>query len=238
VKYVKDTTGRFKERPHYEPAELDRECEIIIKKHLKSLHGEIRFPVETDDLTKLIELESQSLDLYADLTEFGSEVEGVTEFRPGDKPLVYINKELGEDSKRENRLRTTLTHEYGHVHYHSYLWNMDIGQMHLSEGNRDTRAICKRATILESAQYDWMEWQAGHVCGAILMPASYVRECAMHYVDEKNAYGPFSPDSEYGINLIGIVSQQFQVSKEAAKIRLLRLAVLSNTTNAPSLFSS
>jgi len=30
VRYVKDMTGRFAMRPHYEPAELDRECEQIL----------------------------------------------------------------------------------------------------------------------------------------------------------------------------------------------------------------
>jgi hypothetical protein len=29
VKYVPDRTGRFSQRPHYEPKELDRECENI-----------------------------------------------------------------------------------------------------------------------------------------------------------------------------------------------------------------
>ena len=31
VKYVRDRTGRFSERPHFEPEDLDRECENIIR---------------------------------------------------------------------------------------------------------------------------------------------------------------------------------------------------------------
>ena len=55
VKYVRDITGRFQQRPHYEPNDLDIECEGIIKSFLKALHGEIKYPVQTEDLKKLIE---------------------------------------------------------------------------------------------------------------------------------------------------------------------------------------
>jgi hypothetical protein len=55
VKYVPDRTGRFSQRPHYEPKELDRECENIIAGFLKERHGAAKYPVSTDDLTVLIE---------------------------------------------------------------------------------------------------------------------------------------------------------------------------------------
>jgi hypothetical protein len=83
MKYVRDQTGRFPERPHYESKELDALFEGIITKFLKSRHGKIEFPVTTDDLTVLIERDAKDLDIYADLTGYGAGVEGVTEFRPG-----------------------------------------------------------------------------------------------------------------------------------------------------------
>jgi hypothetical protein len=43
--------------------------------------------------------------------------------------------------------------------------------------------ICYRDNILDAAQTDWMEWQAGYVCGALLMPASKVRELAGAYLE-------------------------------------------------------
>jgi len=122
MKLVRDTTGRFLERPHYEPKELDQECESLICGFLKGKYGSAIFPVSTDDLATLIEQEAEDLDLYADLSMYGENVEGVTIFIPGGKPEVKIAKELSEDSRRENRLRTTLTHEFGHVHFHSYLF--------------------------------------------------------------------------------------------------------------------
>src|SRR5208282_4225053 len=119
VKYVRDNTGRFSERPYYKFEELDRECEDIITRFLKERHGKVEYPVTTEDLTLLIESDTNDFDPYADLSGYGSDVEGLTEFRPGGKPNVKIAERLSNDERRENRLRTTLTHEYGHVRFHA-----------------------------------------------------------------------------------------------------------------------
>jgi len=81
VKYVPDRTGRFSQRPHYEPKELDRECETIIAGFLKERHGAAKYPVSTDDLTVLIERDTESLDQFADLSGYGRNVEGLTHFQ-------------------------------------------------------------------------------------------------------------------------------------------------------------
>jgi hypothetical protein len=113
VQYVRDQTGRFQQRPHYKPEELDRECESIITGFIKGLHGEVRYPIETEDLKTLLERDTEDLDVYADLSTYGAEVEGVTEFKPGRKPSVKISSHLTENNRRENRLRTTLTMSTG-----------------------------------------------------------------------------------------------------------------------------
>ena len=94
VKYVPDRTGRFSQRPHYEPKELDRECENIIAGFLKERHGAAKYPVSTDDLTVLIERNTESLDQFADLSGYGRNVEGLTHFQPGRKPRVKISASL------------------------------------------------------------------------------------------------------------------------------------------------
>src|SRR6185436_17780598 len=94
VRYVPDKTGRFRLRPHYDPTELDHECEDIISSFMCEVCGEFSLPIPTDVLTKLIERDSQDLDLYADLSEEGNDVEGVTDFRPGSKPIVRISASL------------------------------------------------------------------------------------------------------------------------------------------------
>ena len=74
VRYIRDTTGRFPERPYYEQEDLDQECESIIVSFLRSIHHEVRFPIETEDLKKLIERDADDLDCYADLSEYGMDV--------------------------------------------------------------------------------------------------------------------------------------------------------------------
>ena len=237
MKYVRDTTGRFSQRPHYRPEELDRECETIITGFLKDKYGKAEFPVSTDDLTLLIERDTEDFDSYADLSVYGNDVEGVTEFQPGEKPIVRIAENLSIDERRENRLRTTLTHEYGHVHFHTYLWEVDPPGADLLQQNPNAnKQICKRDTMLEAARTDWMEWQAGHACGAILMPISYLRQVVGEYQEANNLFGVIGTGSEHGQALIARIQDAFQVSADAARVRLLKLNILGAASVGRSLF--
>lgn len=237
VTYVRDQTGRFQQRPHYKQEELDRECESIITTFLKDLHGEVRYPVETEDLKNLIERDAEDLDVYADLSIYGAEVEGVTEFRPGRKPTVKIASVLTEDERRENRLRTTLTHEYGHVHFHGYLWAAEPPPPDLlrQQPNRD-KIICKRDTMIDATQADWMEWQAGYVCGAILMPKTAIFSLCRAFAEEHGLYGAVSLQTSHAQALIASATRTFQVSQDAARVRLLKLGLVSQAAPTRSLF--
>ena len=238
VKYVPDRTGRFSQRPHFEPEDLDRECEGIVHRFLEENYGEAKFPVSTDDLTRLIERDSGDLDLYADLSEFGPDVEGATEFRPGMRPCVKISAPLAGDARRENRLRTTLTHEYGHVHFHTSLWEVEALQRNLFTHNPNAnKKICKRDTILDAAQTDWMEWQAGYVCGALLMPVSHVRRLVKAYRETHGLFGTVGHAGGHGLALIFEMRTAFHVSADAARVRLFKLGVLGERDAGPSLFS-
>lgn len=88
MKYVRDTLHGFRERPHYEPAELDSMFEKIVVDFLRQKHGKAEFPITTEDITVLIERDVSDLDQYADLTSYGSNVEGVTEFVRSGTPKV------------------------------------------------------------------------------------------------------------------------------------------------------
>ncbi len=227
VTFVKDLTGRFAQRPHYKVEELDRECEAVITKFLRERYSVVEFPVRTDDLTRLIEREAESLDLYADLTRFGPGVEGVTQFIRDSRPRVLISSELSENSRLENRLRTTLTHEYGHVHWHAYLFAMPGEQGSLLDDYSAPReVICKRDRMIDAPLPDWMEWQAGHICGAILMPAKHVKDLLRNFMETNNIYGGAVVGGEYAKTMVGSVVEQFQVSEQAARVRLLRLRLL------------
>jgi hypothetical protein len=125
MKWVADTTGRFKRRPYYAPEELDSECERIVTEFLFKKYGAARFPLSTDDLSVLVERDTSDLDLFADLSRDGGDVEGTTDFFPHKKPAVKIARELSLESEKQPRLRTTLAHEYGHVKFHNFLWGLE-----------------------------------------------------------------------------------------------------------------
>ncbi|QQO16049.1 ImmA/IrrE family metallo-endopeptidase [Bradyrhizobium diazoefficiens] len=208
--------------------------EKIVAEHLRSKHGKVEFPISTDDITTLIERDVADLDQYADLTIYGTGVEGVTEFARTGKPKVLISNDV---HRVENRLRTTLTHEYGHVILHAYLFALEQRRLPV-DGNRKPNAIyCKRDTMISASKTDWMEWQAGYVSGAALMPKTYVQKIVGEIQRERNIYGPSLPTSENGLALIGAVVNGFSVSREAATVRLKILGFLGQELATGNLFS-
>ncbi len=242
MKYVRDTTGRFDVRPHFEPGELDDACETLITEFVQERYGTLILPLPTDALTKLIERDAADLDLYADLSHEGPEVEGVTYFFPIAKPRVCIAAHLSEGDPSEHRLRTTLTHEYGHVRFHAPLYiRRQHRQLELFPDVPDVAAAqtqrCHRAGILHAVQYDWMEWQAGYACGALLMPRSQLWHLVRAFFADHGLYGPQTSSSPEARALCRVVSQRFGVSQEAARVRLTKLNYLTDQTTGPSLYS-
>lgn len=234
MRSVRDTVHGFIERPHYEPAELDVLFEKIIVDFLKKRRGKAEFPIATDDLTVLIEEAVSDLDVYADLTPYGAGVEGVTEFARAGKPKVFISKDV---HRYENRLRTTLTHEYGHVVLHTYLFALEQRRHGLIPGQKANAIYCKRDAIVGAKKTDWMEWQAAFACGAALMPKSYVRNIVSEIHHRRNIFGPVSPSSDNGATLIQAVMDGFSVSREAATVRLKILNYIGQEPAIRSLFS-
>ncbi|MBF0423533.1 MAG: ImmA/IrrE family metallo-endopeptidase [Magnetococcales bacterium] len=234
---VRDNTGRFGQRPHYALDELDRECEALILSFLRRHHGDEHFPVATDDLHVLIEEFAEDLDAYADLSDYGDDVEGVTAFFPDRRPSVSISEKLANDPRRENRLRTTLTHEFGHVYFHRHLWDEKFFAGRLFGPTApENKTICKRDTILGAGQYDWMEWQAGYVSGAMLMPVRPVRRLVGDYREEHELLSSIQVHSEHAREILQQVMERFAVSEDAARVRLLKLNALTEFSPEASLF--
>ena len=143
MKWVPDRTGRFHRRPHYEPDELNKTCESLVSEFLQRRHGRVKYPVSTEDLTVLIESSAGDLDLYADLSGEEGEVEGVTDFFRSREPSVRIASRLSTDPRMENRLRTTLTHELGHVKLHAFMFEVERSAS-LFSSPCDASNKCKR----------------------------------------------------------------------------------------------
>lgn len=237
VRMIRDLTGRFAQRPYYLAGELDRECEQIVTTFLTARHGNVRLPIATDELSLLIELEGADLDSCVDLSPYGDDVEGVTAFYVDREPDVMISDRLANDPRRENRLRTTLAHEFGHVRFHRHLWaeKLATGNLFAVPKDDDNKAICKRDTILNARQSDWMEWQAGYISGAILMPVSAVRKLVDEYCTPQGIFGAVALNSDHGQILVHSLKDEFQVSEEAARVRLQALKLLSGATQQSAL---
>jgi hypothetical protein len=234
MRYVRDTVHGFQERPHYEPPELDTMFERAVITFLKRKYGAIDFPISTDDLTTLIEGDVSDLDQYADLTAYGPGVEGMTEFLRGRKPAVRISETV---HRYQNRLRTTLTHEYGHVLLHAHLFQMGERQMNLGSNRKPNAIYCYRETMLSAGKRDWMEWQAGYASGAALMPKSYVIKLVAGMHERLGIYGPVSAESKNGQAMISALVESFQVSRDAAQVRLKILNFIGAEQAERSLFS-
>jgi Zn-dependent peptidase ImmA (M78 family) len=237
VKMVRDNTGRFAQRPYYIAAELDRECEQIVSAFLTGRHGHFRLPVETDELSILIEQHDASLDSSVDLSDYGQDVEGMTAFYPDKNPEVSISDRLANDARRENRLRTTLAHEFGHVHFHRFLWaeKFQTGRL-FDRRSTENKVICKRDSILDAKDTDWMEWQAGYVSGAILMPVGPIRRFVSDFCGKRGLHAAVSLLSQPGREIMNEVMARFLVSEDAARVRLLKLGLLTASAGQPSLF--
>lgn len=174
MRWVCDQTHRFRMRPDYADDELDQLCEAVVSNSLRKKYGEVVFHLRTDDLRDLLERETESLDVRADFANEASEVEGLTEFRRGRKPVVKIAPRLVEEPNLENRLRAAFAHTYSHVLLHNFLFQTEEGlSLSLFEGPPDPHLRihrCHRDSITPHTEEDWMEWQAGYAGGALLMP--------------------------------------------------------------------
>jgi hypothetical protein len=221
MKWIPDATGRFRQRPFYTDEELDTECEIFGANLMRARHGAVRFPLSTDDLTVLIEREADELDLYADLRREGDVIEGVTEFHTGRKPRVLISKHLSKADRYINRLRTTLAHEWGHVHFHAFLHSgspsINLKLFGDEAKQPDSHPGCQTVETMPAVT-DWMEWQAWYAAGAILMP----RSALINIVQDLRDVGEDEPEQ-----LVACISSEFQVSRDAAQVRLSRLGFLN-----------
>ncbi len=47
MKWVKGKSGRFSQRPHYLPGEIDDECERVVREFLTKRYGEVEFPPDS-----------------------------------------------------------------------------------------------------------------------------------------------------------------------------------------------
>jgi Zn-dependent peptidase ImmA (M78 family) len=218
---IPDKTGRFSLRPFWEVAELELMCEETITGLLRQRYGFDRVPVPTEAITVLIERDAGDLDFATDLSDDFYDTFGVTLFSPGRKPTVKIARELWEQRSRSNRLRMTLAHEYGHVLLHTWLYD------EYAKSQDPQRCYWKNLHPTRRV-IDWLEWQAGYAGAALLMPESFVKRATAAYFAERRDRPPVGKDSADASALAQRISLTFDVSVEAAKVRLAKRNCLTD----------
>jgi len=222
MKLLRDPLGRPIKRLYFKPEELDERCERIIAEFMDQHAGGFRLPIPTSDIIRIIKREANDLDLYADLPE---NIDGYTDYFTHRNPDVKISQRLAA-TRYQNRLRFTLAHEYGHVWFHAPLWRKPE-----QDPTRPASPCwtCYRDTVGTAPENDWMEWQADHIGGALLMPRSYLFEWAGEIAMWEGKIPPLQADSDLGRALMQRVMRRCQVSEQAARVRLLRLGLLTES---------
>ena len=65
-----------------------------------------------------------------------------------------------------------------------------------------------------------MEWQAGYVCGALLMSLSHLRQVVGAYQQKQGLFGPAAIGTPHADGLIKLMQTTSRVSADAARVRL------------------
>jgi Zn-dependent peptidase ImmA (M78 family) len=150
-------------------------------------------------------------------------------------PRVDIAAELSRQWFRENRLRTTLAHELAHILLHSPLWRAQC----MAAGQKDEALIaqaCRRETVEDNAppRGDRIEWQAGYICGAVLMPKRRIDLLVGTFLSTPSVSPVLLAGSADAEELVERVTIAFRVSRQAARVRLGRLGVIRDDMLANS----
>lgn len=219
------------------------EIEVIAEDELRRA-GLMPSPEEpVTDLERLIEghLKAQ-LDQYAELPEG---VLGLTQFDARRRPVVLISNALTGAAEEEpprpgqvGRWRATLAHEASHIFLHRYLFDPDMVALTSRPPDRtaaDSTAMrCLHRDVNDvstqdwgriSRRRDWREVQANRGMAALLMPNRAFKDVAFEHMTKPGLsnmrYSPAFADT-----LAANIAEAFQVSKQAALIRLGTLQVI------------
>ena len=195
------------------------------------------------DLEELLEIHLEvKLDLHARLDE---DVLGVTQFLRGKRPLVSVSHDLTSRAETQEapngilgRWRATLAHEAAHVILHRRLFEVPFEQgFFLCEMEEPTNALLrclKRDVSFRRGNFEWKEVQANRGMAALLMPAHIFEEVVRVSMGVNSNEDLLSripeSDSPMSSDLLLYLSRRFEVSQEAARIRLdsLGLTRMSN----------
>jgi len=200
------------------------------------------FPTEAQpavNIERLIERIGVHLDQHASLD---AAVLGLTEFHSDRPPKILINRDLTGAIDDDNtppgirgRWRATLAHEASHVVMHRVLFDVNPDQETLfrteeqPESQRLMRCLKKDVLFRSGGANDWREVQANMGMAALLMPQSLFRRLAARVEEARHLSAEaLSSGSAAAATLSAEMAALFDVSKQAAGIRLQTLRILSS----------
>lgn len=177
--------------------------------------------------------------LGADFDQFAAlspEVLGQTEFVPGKPPAIRINGDLTGSAFEDDdplpwtkgRWRATVAHEAGHVLLHRGLFEVNLSQGELFCAGTQASSLMrclKRDVGYRSATSDWREVQANKAMAALLMPRGLLRQVALAHPALQGIANDVGGDSSTDV-VVGDLARAFEVSKQAASIRLGTLKIV------------
>ncbi|WP_405744492.1 ImmA/IrrE family metallo-endopeptidase [Anaerovibrio slackiae] len=152
---------------------------------------------------------------------------------------VVIEKSLLDDDSQLHRYRFTMAHEAAghavlHKAYHSRQHNPN--QVNLFNDSTPWVQCRKDMAIAPSrstrSDTDWMEWQANTLGSIVLMPRKSVKLLMTDYENKLNDMQGLRRSFIIG-DMIDQVSSVFNVSRQAALIRLKKLGYLESSDSDP-----
>lgn len=177
------------------------------------------------------------------------DVLGQTVFEPGSPVRVEINADLsgalddGGGLSDVGRWRATLAHEAAHIVLHRVLFEVPLSQGRLFDeeaaGSQTLMRCLKRNVAPGRGGSDWREVQANQGMAALLMPRRLFASVA---AVERAALAlpafPLAAGSIDADRLIRRVATRFDVSRQAAEIRLRTLGLTADASVQALGFSS
>lgn len=138
-----------------------------------------------------------------------------------DARTVLIDNRLLEENQ-EHRYRYTIGHECGHDIFHSGFYSYNPDQMSFFDSTPADNPAMVQCRLVGQNNYgarkswtdaDWMEWQSNFFSSVLLMPKEMVKKVAGKPLLEEHF-------SLAAYSMVTRIAREFNVSPEAAKIRL------------------
>lgn len=214
MKMVRDSSGRFPERPFFPEGEIEG-----IMGQVLAAAGNPRLPglpaVDMDMLMFNLHLEPQ-------YTALPDGVLGATRFGSDGTPEITVSERLEADSRLDStalhRLRTTQAHEIGHATLHAPLYVQISSSAGVTIGRLPCEASQQTRTVLYKGE--WWEYQANAAMAALIMPAPDFLEQSSTWCRENRVKvtNRIRIRAKYKA-FIDWMAERFCVSREAARIR-------------------